>query len=578
MADLSVPTSQPVALSRVRLETGLLLMALALAAVSMLVVYPIVLLLLNSLNEAGIGQPPQYGLGQWQQAFASPSLMISLWNTVLVFLTRQVIAFPVAILVAWLLARTNLPMGRGLELMFGVSFFLPALSIAMGWVLLLDPNIGMLNQLPRQLGWTAESTFNIYSFWGIIWTHLMAHAISIKVMLLTPAFRLMDSALDEASHASGANNLQTILRVSAPILLPELVVVGLLSALRMFESFEIEQLVGVPFGFFVYSTKLVALTRETPPLYGQATALGSLTLGLVLILLVIQRRMLGRRSFTTVSGRTRASKVDLGVWKWPIFGALVLTLTLLVIVPVTANIAASLMTRFGYFTLTQVWTLEHWQRALRDPAFLLSLRNTVFVGLVTAIIAPLIFSMVAYLIARTRLKGRGTLDTMVWLPQAIPGVLTSLALLWLVLSTPPIRPIYGTMWMLVLAFLISHMPISVQLTRASLTHFSQELEEASLASGAGWWQTYRQIVLPLLAPTMVTVGLLQFIFASQNVASVALLASGDHRTLAVLALDFVREGLRESAAVYTTLVVAMTAVLAMLLGWVSRKFDVSRSS
>ena len=350
-------------------------MALALAAVSMLVVYPIVLLLLNSLNEAGIGQPPQYGLGQWQQAFASPSLMISLWNTLLVFLTRQVIAFPVAILVAWLLARTNLPMGRGLELMFGVSFFLPALSIAMGWVLLLDPNIGMFNQLPRQLGWTAESTFNIYSFWGIIWTHLMAHAISIKVMLLTPAFRLMDSALDEASHASGANNLQTILRVSAPILLPELVVVGLLSALRMFESFEIEQLVCVPFGFFDYSTKLVALTRETPPLYGQATALGSLTLGLVLILLVIQRRMLGRRSFTTVSGRTRASKVDLGVWKWPIFGALVLTLTLLVIVPVTANIAASLMTRFGYFTLTQVWTLEHWQRALRDPAFLLSLRE-----------------------------------------------------------------------------------------------------------------------------------------------------------------------------------------------------------
>ena len=167
---------------------------------------------------------------------------------------------------------------------------------------------------------------------------------------------------------------------------------------------------------------------------------------------------------------------------------------------------------------------------------------------------------------------------MIWLPQAIPGVLTSLALLWLVLSTPPIRPIYGTMWMLVLAFLISHMPISVQLTRASLMHFSQELEEASLASGAGWWHTYRRIVLPLLAPTMVTVGLLQFIFASQNVASVALLASGDHRTLAVLALDFVREGLRESAAVYTTLVVAMTAVLAMLLSWVSRQFGTSRSS
>jgi iron(III) transport system permease protein len=556
----------------------MLLMSGVLAIVALLVVYPIVLLLFSSLNEAAIGQPPRYGLSQWREAFASPALLGSLGNTILVFLVRQIIAFPIAILIAWLLARTNMPLRGPFELLFAISFFLPALSIANGWVLLLDPNVGLANQLPRQLGWTTESMFNIFSFWGIIWTHLMAHAISIKVMLLAPAFRLMDGALDEASHASGANGLQTLARVSVPILLPELVVVALLSALRMFESFEIEQLIGVPFGFFVYSTKLVALTRETPPQYGQATALGSLTLGLVFALLLLQRKLLGRRSFTTLSGRTRPSTIDLGRWRWPLFTIVSLLAFLLVVVPVVANLAASLMTRFGYFTLAQPWTLEHWVRALRDSAFVLSLRNTLIAGLAAATIAPLLFSIVAYLIARTRLPGRGALDTMVWLPQAIPGVLTSLALLWLVLSTPPVRPIYGTMWMLVLAFLISHMPISVQLSRAALTHFSQELEEASRASGAGWWHTYRQVVLPLLVPTMVTVGLLQFIFASQNVASVALLAGGDHRTLAVLALDFVREGLRESAAVYTTILVLITTILALLMRWFSARFNLQSRS
>jgi iron(III) transport system permease protein len=178
-------------------------------------------------------------------------------------------------------------------------------------------------------------------------------------------------------------------------------------------------------------------------------------------------------------------------------------------------------------------------------------------------LGPFLFSLVAYLIARTRLPGRGALDAMAWLPQAIPGVLLSLALLWLLVGTPFLRPIYSTLWMLVLAFLLSQMPIAVQLLKAAFLHLSLELEEASRAAGAGWWQTYVRVVLPLLAPTMVTIGVLQFILAVQNVSTVTLLAAGENRTLAVLALDLVSQGLRESAAVYTTIVVLLTTGLAL---------------
>lgn len=554
-----------------RLELSVLLMACLLGIAAFLVVYPIFLLLLNSFNVANLGQPPKYGIEPWRAAFNSSAVLDALLNTFKVFVTLQAIAFPVAILIAWLLARSNLPFRHGFEFLFWISFFMPALAIGVGWVLLLDPKLGLL----KQLLFPAGSPINIYSFWGIIWIHLMAHAISVKVMLLTPAFRLMDGSLDEASRASGAGSLQTLLRVTLPVLLPELIVVALLSTLRIFESFEIEQLAGVPFGFYVYSTRIISLTRESPPLYGQATALGSLALGLALVLLVVQKRLLGARSYTTVSGRLRTSLVDLGPWKWPIFALMSTLVALLVVVPVITGAITSFMTRFGYFNLPQVWTLEHWRMGLADPSFLRALQNSVLAGLATALLGPFLFSMVAYLIARTRLPGRGTLDAMAWLPQAIPGVLLSLALLWLFVGTPFLRPVYSTLWMLVLAFLLSQMPIAVQLMKAAFLHLSPEIEEASRAAGASWWQTYVRVVLPLLAPTMVTIGVLEFILTVQNVATVTLLAAGENRTLAVLALDLVTQGLRESAAVYTSIVLLLTTGVALLARFLGLRVGLS---
>jgi iron(III) transport system permease protein len=542
-----------------RFEVGMLVMAGVVGLGAFLVIYPVALLLINSFNVASLGQPPRFAIEPWRAAFSSPAVFGTLINTFEVFLVLQAIAFPVAILIAWLLARTNLPFRYGFEFLFWISFFLPTLSIGIGWVLLLDPNLGLL----KQLFFVGPSPFNVYSFWGIIWIHLMAHAISVKVMLLTPAFRLMDGALDEASQTCGAGAWQTLRRVTLPVLLPELVVVALLSTLRIFESYEIEQLAGVPFGFYVYSTRIISLTRESPPLYGQATALGSLALGLALVLLIAQRRLLGARSYATVSGKLRTSLVDLGWWKWPIFGLMIVLVGLQVVVPVVSGIVTSLMTRFGYFGLTQVWTIDHWRLALSDPTFLRALQNSVLAGLITAVLGPLLFSIVAYLIARTRLPGRGTLDTIAWLPQAIPGVLLSLALLWLLVGTPLLRPIYSTLWMLVLAFLLSQMPIAVQLMKAGFLHLSRELEEASRAAGGNWWQTYRRVVLPLLAPTMVTIAVLQFVLSVQNVSTVTLLSAGDNRTLAVLALDLAGQGLREAAAVYTTIVVLLTTGLAL---------------
>ena len=172
-----------------RIDAGLIPIALLLGTLVFLVLYPVVLIIFNSFNESPMGSPPQLGLNEWREAFANPGIFQSIINTFKVAFTRQAISFPLAIFLAWLLARTDIPLRGWLEFMFWISFFMPTLSVTIGWIILLDPQAGMVNQLLTLLPFVERGPFNIYSFWGIVWTHLMANTIAVKVMLLAPAFR-----------------------------------------------------------------------------------------------------------------------------------------------------------------------------------------------------------------------------------------------------------------------------------------------------------------------------------------------------------------------------------------------------
>jgi iron(III) transport system permease protein len=535
------------------------------AAFGFYLVYPLVLILLNSFNTARIGQPPVYGVQAWVEAWSARGLLQSLWNTIAIGLCYQLISFPIGILLAWVLARTNIPWARGLEFLFWVSFFIPALSTTLGWILLLDPRVGVLNQWLVGAFRLTEGPFNIYSFWGIVWVHLMAHSISLKVMLLTPAFRNMDAALEEAGRMSGATNWVTFLRVTVPVMTPALVIVFMLGLVRLFESFEVELLLGVPFGFYVYSTKIVDLVRDEPPLLAQASALGTLTLLLLLIAAPVQRWLTMRRDYTTVTGRMRPMLINLGPWRWVAFAAVVLLAALLVLVPIFSVVVGSFMTRFGFFALAQPWTLDNWQRTLGDSVFMRSLRNTLIIAVAAAVIGPLLFSFVAYVVVRAKgVWGRGLLDLILWVPSIIPGALAGLGLLWMFLGTPLFSPLYGTIFLLILASVMGGVTLAAQTIKATLLQLGSELEEGARTSGASWLTTYVRIVLPLLAPTLVVVATLKFLFAANATSSIILLATSDTRPLSLLTLDFVREGLRESAAVTTVIITALTTGVALL--------------
>ena len=177
-----------------------LLLTLFLGVVALLVITPLFFLLLSSLEVSEPGQPVSYGLGAWHYAFTSPGMVKAIYNTISLAVTRSLIATMLGIFIAWLLARTDMP-GKGwLEFMFWLSYFLPALPIALGWILLLDSKFGLVNVLLMKLPFIDNPPFDIYSYWGIVWVHLTATTIGIRVMLLTPAFQNMDASLEESSR------------------------------------------------------------------------------------------------------------------------------------------------------------------------------------------------------------------------------------------------------------------------------------------------------------------------------------------------------------------------------------------
>ncbi|HEY7167857.1 MAG TPA: iron ABC transporter permease [Candidatus Binatia bacterium] len=546
------------------LDRGTLLMVVLVGFMGFYVLYPLALILINSFNVSTIAEPPAYGLQAWRDAFREPGIWRSLLNSVKIGVVLQLIALPLGIFLSWLLGRTNILCANALEFGFWISFFLPALATTFGWMLLLDPSTGLVNMWLRGLPLVGALNFDIYSFAGIIWAHLMTHGISTKVMLMTPAFRRMDASLEEASRMSGAGALTTLIRITAPAMTPVIVVVFLLSVIRIFSSFETELLLGVPWGFYVYSTKIVDLARQEPPLVNQAAALGSVILLFLAAFIPMQRRLIARRQFTTVTGQFKPKVIDLGVWRYPATAFVALVIFLLDVVPVLSVLGGSFMTRFGFFNLPKTWTLEYWKMALSDPRILTALQNTLIVAIGAACFGVVLFSLIGYVLVRTKLPGRGILDSICWLPSAIPGVLSGLGLLWMFLGTPFFRPFYGTLLLLAIASVLGGITLSTQILKANFVQLGKELEEASRMSGAGFWRTYSRVVFPLMAQTMVMVAVIKFMFAAHNTSSIILLATSETRTLSLLALDQVAAGYREVASITVIFIMLLTLGMALI--------------
>ena len=528
---------------------------------------PLLFLIAGSFNLAPPGREAVYGLANWTRAFADATTLNALWMSFALSIVRLIPAMAIAVVFAWLIARTDMPCGNAIEVFCWVAYFIPDFPLTLAWILLLDPNYGFLNMLARHLPFVDGALFNPYSFWGIVWVHTSVGGIWFKVILLTPVFRRLGASLEEAARVAGANTTTTLRHITLPLLSPMILAVAVLSFIRGLQSFNTELLLGTPAGIFVYSTRIYDYIHREPASYGEATALGSVFILVLAALLFLYWHFLsGNRKFTVVGGQGYSTtRVKLGKWRHLALAGCLLYVAIMTLLPLTFLFIGSFMRRYGFFNIKSPFTLAHWQNLLTDPIFLVSLKNSLIIATITAAGGILLYSAVAYLLVSRRLVAAPLLEGLCWLPHILPGILLGLGILWLFLATPLRFLFYGTVWGIALALMLSDSPVTTQAFRAGFLQLGSDLEEAARVTGASWWYTYRKILLPLLAPIAGAVGLMNFGGALTSISTPVLLYSHQSRPLAILLLEYSVTGELERGAALGLLITAIICLM-MLVG------------
>jgi iron(III) transport system permease protein len=503
--------------------------------------------------------------GTWSKVLFESKAAREALGYSLLFALRAPFAALIGFFIAWLLIRIPIP-GRGLiEFMFWIAFFLPLIPMTLGWTLLLDAHNGLVNDLIKSwFPFVTGSLFDVHSIGGIFWVHMTASSVPVLIILLGPAIRQLDAAVEEAGRVCGSGALQVFRRITLPLLVPAIVTGTLLGFIRGLEAFEVEQLLGAPAKIFVYTTHVYALVNWEPPRFAEAMALSTLVLFLLLVVaLVYQRYTLGH-SYATVTGTGMSLRqFAVGRWRWAIAAVLFLIVIVIVVVPMAFLVLGSMMKLFGMFEVKDPYTLAHWRLVLSDPAFLPALRNTIVLGLGAAVLGVALYAVLAYVIARTRVATRNVSDFLAWLPWCVPGILLGVGLLALVLANPLLTPFYGSIALLIVAVTIAQLPLGVSMMKTSIRQIGIELEQASQVCGARRPRTFVRIVLPLMKPMLISLFVLVAIAAIRDVATVLLIAQPKSLPLSVLMLEYASNGNTEPAAVVGIVTAALVVAIAV---------------
>jgi iron(III) transport system permease protein len=535
--------------------------ALFLAVLATLTVGLVGYVIVASFNVAAIGDPYRFGLDGWRQILTNNRTWHSI-VTSFVLAVRVPIAIVVAFVIAWLVTRVRIPGARVIEILLWFGFVLPSVPMILGWILLLDSHYGLLNQAAMKIPFVTAPPFSIYSIPGILWVHLSLTTVPIMVILLAPALRQLDAALEDAAGIFGAGTLATLRRITIPLLVPALLTVFVSGLIRSLDAFEVEQILGAPSNIYVYSTRIYDLINGDPPLFPQAMALSTLFVVLLVVLAIGYQLYLNRAGMRpTIGGKGVRVPKPARSWGAYVASGLVFALiAVMLFLPLVVLVLGSFTRLYGFFFLPHAWTLAHWAEVFADVRFSRAAMTSLALGLSVGGLGVLAFALIAWVLVRTRIWGRGLLVFLIWLPWGIPGLVLGVTFLSLMLNLPLLSSLYGTIVPLVLALIIKELPIGVQLLRNALAQVSAELEEAAIMSGAGFGVMFRHITLPLMTPMVVSVFLLLFAGAVRDIGTIVLLAGPETRSLSLLMFDFAASQHLEAAAVIGVLIALLCLV------------------
>jgi iron(III) transport system permease protein len=453
-------------------------------------------------------------------------------------------AVSIGVLLAWITTRTNIPFARLLDLLVLLPIFIAPLLGAVGWALLASPGRGaLINGVIMSIGGLDEPPISIYSQVGIIWV-MGLYYVPFTYLFTAAALRSMEPSLEESAAVLGSGHLRTALRITIPLVMPAVVGSSLLVFTLGMSQFGVPALLGTPFGYSVLSTRMYDLIRSYTPDYAGAAAMGISLFIFTGLGVYLQLRILGTRQYTTVTGRgLRPRLIDAGVWRLPLF---VLVCSYVVVAAVLPLGAIALASSLGFLTtdLSQArFTLDNFEYVLLIRSNSLdAVRNSLVLAVLCGILIVMLSAVMGWFLIRTRVRGRSGLEYLSMVPLGIPGIAFSVGLLWAWIRFPSPVPIYGTVAILVIAYVTLFLPYGVRAVLATLRQIDRSLEECAHICGASWGRVLRTITLPLLRPGLWAGWTLIFISVMQELPASALLTTSRTPVLAVTVFDLWWEG------------------------------------
>ncbi|WP_024511521.1 iron ABC transporter permease [Bradyrhizobium sp. ARR65] len=549
--------------------------ALLLAILAFLVIYPVLTLLFGALTDANPvvdGLSLQHlSVANFLAVLANPNVAEALLNTLIACGGGTLIAVAIGLLFSWIVVRTNTPFKGFIAAASILPLFAPPLVAGVAWSILGSPKTGLINTVFKWAGLDWHVDF--YSMPGLVLVFGIYYAPYVY-MFAASALRNMDPSLEEAAEISGASAFSTLFSVTFPLIMPAIVSGMLLSFIVMLGIYGIPAVLGAPSNINVLTTYIFKLTNWSPPLYNTAAAVAILLMLVTGLLVYLQQKVLSGRSFTTVAGKAfRPRSLDLGLWRWVTFALGLFYLLVVVALPMLALIVAAFR-KFMFirdvaslFDARQ-YSLMHFNSIFDNPLTLKSIYNAVEVGIITAVIGGGLAFAIGYTVHRTRVPGRRAIDLIATLPVAIPGLVIGVAYLWAWIGIP--GGLYGTIWILALAFIARFMPDTVKSLSTSFLQIHRELEEAAWVCGKGTLGTIGTVVLPLARPGVIASMTLLFVLAIRELGSSLFLYTSDTMVMSVLLLDYYEGGNIGKTAAFS---LVQTVLLGLLIGganWLAR--------
>lgn len=559
-----------------RLDSALLVPLVAVLLLLYLVAFPLTMLLLGSVSVEG---EPAKGLtlANYVDTYTSPATYRLLANSVLYAFGSSLLALTLGTGLAWIIERTNTPGRRAFFALSLVPLIVPGIVSTIAWIFLLSGQIGVVNRALMAVTGLQDPPFDIFSLGGMMWAEGL-HLSPLVFLIMSAAFKSMDPSLEESALTSGSNTGQTLRRITLPILLPAFASATLIMFVRGLESFEVPRLIGVPARIPVLTSQIFDQLHEYPADYGGA---GALAVGLLAIsaagVWLYQRLTRRSERYATVTGKAfRPRVLDLGRWRYATLAALVLYFLLIIGLPFGILLFASFIPFYiPSLDMLSKLTLENYRFVFEHPSARDGVRNSLLLGATAATATMALTAVIAWITTKTRLRGRAALDFLAFVPIAIPGLVLGVSFILQYLS-PAFRflPIYGTLWILVIAYTTKYLPYGMRTNSSAMLQIHRELEEAGAVSGASWWTMFRRITLPLLRPALVAGWLYIFIVSVRELSASVLLVTSESTVLAVVIFDLFESGKSNAVAALSVMLIITLVLIVIAVQRVTGRFGI----